>query len=75
MDKKIFLQNIKQQFEDNEIVIDFFSNFKDQEYYDSLIGMSIMVMIQDEYNYKISHNDYHSIDTVEGLYDFILKNK
>ena len=52
------------------------SEFRKIMSYDSLTGMTIIVMFKDEYGIDISDADYKSMKTVQELYDYvILKTK
>lgn len=76
MEKEIFISNVKEQFIDAEDV-DFAMNteFRQLDTYDSLTGMTIMVMIKDEYGIDISEEEYRSKKNLQELYDFIILNK
>ena len=69
-----FIEEIKKQFIDgDEIEINGKSNFRDFDSWDSLTGMSIIVMIKDVYNVDIDLEDFKSDKTPEDLYARILK--
>ncbi len=76
MEKEKFIENVKNQFvEPEEITLNMDSNFRDFESYDSLTGMTIIVMLKDEYNVDISDQEYISKKTVQDLFDFVQQNK
>ncbi|MBJ2126451.1 acyl carrier protein [Flavobacterium sp. IB48] len=73
MEKEIFVSNVKQQFVDaDDIVLEMSTEFRQLDSYDSLTGMTIMVMIKDEYGVDISESDYRAKKTVQELYDYVL---
>lgn len=72
MEKDHFLQQVKQQFVDaEEIELTFDSNFRKIDSYDSLTGMSILVMIKDEYQQDIPEDVFKQQKTVAELYELV----
>ncbi|MCX6226036.1 MAG: acyl carrier protein [Bacteroidia bacterium] len=73
MEESAFIENVKNQFIDsNEIELTIDSDFRKIESYDSLTGMTIIVMLKDEYGVDISETDYKSKKTVRELYDYVI---
>lgn len=70
----MFLKNVSDQFLDLENPLGFDDNFRDVDSYDSLTGMTIMVMIKDEYGFDITENQYRAQKTISELYDIVLQN-
>jgi len=75
MDREIFLQKVIAQFVDLDKILSFESNFRENNSYDSLTGMTIMVMIKDDYGIDITENEYRSKKSIAELYDFVNQNK
>ena len=72
MEESIFIENVKKQFIDaNDIELGIDSEFKQIGSYDSLTGMTIIVMLKDEYNIDISEEDFRKIKTVKELFDYV----
>ena len=72
MDKQEFVENVKSQFIDAEdISLTLNTDFRQIESYDSLTGMTIMVMIKDVYGIDLSDSEYKSQKTVENLFDLV----
>ena len=72
MNKQEFLENVKKQFVDaDDISLTLNMNFRQIESYDSLTGMTIMVMIKDIYGIDLSDSEYKSQKTVEDLFDLV----
>lgn len=71
MDKAEFLEKVKEQFLDPVDDLGFDDNFRDFGSYDSLTGMTIMVMIKDEFGYDITEADYRAQKTIQQLYDLV----
>lgn len=75
MEIKEFILNFAEQFEDTEL-----SEFKpetvfhDLDEYTSLIALSIILMVDEEYGISIDANDMSSAVTIEDLYN-IVKSK
>jgi len=46
--------------------------FRNYEEWDSLASLSLVSMLDDEYEINISHNEFENLKTVKGLYDYIL---
>ena len=73
MNKTSFLENLKLQFEEEEMSnILFDTKFKDIDTWDSLTKFSIIAFVEDDYNVKIT--DFSKIETVSQLYEFVLLN-
>lgn len=72
MEKQKFIENVKSQFIDVENV-EFTAEtiFRNIETYDSLTGMSILVMLQDQYNITIADDDYKKLSTIEDIYNYV----
>jgi acyl carrier protein len=75
MDKEIFLKNVTEQYLNLDKILTFDSNFREFGSYDSLTGMTIMVMIKDKYGVDITESQFRSKKTIAELYDFIKQRK
>jgi len=72
MDKFIELMAEVFEIETDKISAD--SRFReDLGEFSSLMGYAILVLIEDEYNYKMSVEEFLKCDTVQDLYDSINK--
>lgn len=49
-------------------------NFRDYVEWDSLALLSLMAMLEDEYNITIPRDSFQKINTVQELYNFIKSN-
>ena len=75
MDINVFIQNFADQFEDtdpNEITAT--TVFHDLDEYSSLIALSIIAMVDEEYDVQLKGDDMRSAVTVEDLFN-IVKSK
>lgn len=72
MESKAFLEKFTEQFIDfDDITIELDSNFRDIDSFDSLTGMAIIMMIEDEYEKKIEDQEFKSCKTVQELFDLV----
>jgi acyl carrier protein len=71
-----FLVKFKEQFIDAEsIEVLEHTIFRNMDSYDSLTGMAIIVMIEDEYNVKIEDSVYKKLNTPKEIFNYINSNK
>lgn len=72
MEPKTFVENVKQQFIDGEdVVLSLEADFRQTNSYDSLTGMTILVMLKDVYNVEISDVEFKSCKTLNELYNLV----
>lgn len=75
MELNEFIAHFAEQFEETEVsVFTPQTVFHELEEYSSLIALSIIAMIDEEYNVTIKGNDMRSAVTIEDLYN-IVKSK
>ncbi len=70
-----FLEKFKDQFIDSdsiELAEDTF--FRNIDSYDSLTGMAIIIMIEDEYGLRIDDTVYKSLKTPKEIFNYIHSN-
>lgn len=71
-----FAEKIKAQFIDaDQIEVTETTNFREIGSYDSLTGMSILVMIQDEFDLVIEEDIFKSLNTPKDVFEFIQSKK
>lgn len=73
MELNEFIQNFADQFDETE-GINASTVFHELDEYNSLIALSIIAMIDEEYDVTLKGNDMSSAVTVEDLYN-IVKSK
>jgi len=74
MNLKDFTVNFADQFEDSDqakIVTD--TVFKDLDGWDSLTTMLVIAMIKTEYDYNVTASEINDCQTVEDLFNYIIK--
>ena len=72
MDIKKFIENFAEQFDDTEL--DVFKPdtvFHDLDEYSSIIALSIIAMIDEEYGVSLSGNEMKSAVTIEDLFNTV----
>jgi len=72
MELQKFIENFANQFDDTdpgEIKAD--TNFKGLEEYSSLVALSIIAMVDEEYNIRLKGDDIRNSVTVEELFNAV----
>ena len=72
MEIKEFIENFAAQFDDtdaNEIKAG--TVFKDLDEWSSLIALSVIAMVDEEYNITIKGDDIRNSDTIEDLFNAV----
>jgi len=68
---ELFLRKLEQALEIEDTKLNFDTNFKDIEEYDSFSVLSIIALIDEEFGEKISGLELNKISTVQELIDQI----
>lgn len=76
MELQDFITNFADQFEDTESD-EFKANteFKNLEEWSSMIALSVIAMIDDEYGITVKGNDIRTAKTIEDLYNSVKEHK
>lgn len=75
MELEKFVENFADQFDETDPAeITASTNFRDLEEWSSLIGLSIIAMVDDEYDVTLRGDDMRKANTVEELFE-IVKSK
>ena len=72
MELQDFLKNFKSQFEDTDTSL--FTpetRFRDLEEWGSLIALSVMAMVDEEYSVKLKGDEIRNSITIEDLYKIV----
>ena len=76
MEIQSFLTNFTNQFDDTDVsVITPETKFRDIEEWDSLTSLSIIAMVDEEYNVKISGEDFRNSQTIKDLFEIVKAKK
>lgn len=72
MEIKKFIENFADQF-DNTEAIEFSSDtkFKELDEWSSLVALSVISMIDDEYDVDIKGDDIRNAETIKDLFDVV----
>lgn len=74
MNLQEFIENFAAQFDDtdaSEFTAE--TKFKQLDEWSSLVALSIIAMVDDEYDVIIKGNDIISSDTIQDLYDVVVQ--
>lgn len=76
MDINKLREDIALQFMDEDQAgVKIENDFRSLETYDSLTGMAILTIIQDEYGVEIPVEEYRKLSSVRALFDYIQSKK
>ncbi len=69
-----FIENFAAQFDDTDVA-DFTAEtrFKQLDEWSSLTALSVIAMVDDEYDVIIKGNDIINSDTIQDLFDVVVK--
>ena len=69
--RELFLQRFADVIErEDEIKMD--DNFRDYEEWDSLAVLSVLAMLDEEYDTNIPQKDFTELQTVKDIYNYII---
>jgi len=72
MEIKDFIKNFASQFDDTDVSL-FIpeTRFRDLEEWSSFIALSVMAMVDEEYDVKLKGNDMRNAQTIQELFDIV----
>lgn len=72
MDITEFIQHFAEQFEETE-ASEFTPDtiFRDNDEWSSLLALSVMAMVDEEYNVQLTANDMRQANTVQDLFNIV----
>jgi acyl carrier protein len=72
MELQIFIENFASQFDEtDESVFSAETKFKELDEWSSLTALSIIAMVDDEYEVEIKGNDIRNSTTIADLFDIV----
>jgi len=71
MELKGFIENFKDQLEDNSVSVNEETKFKDLDNWDSLTTMLVIGMVKTDYDKDISATEIADCDTILDLFNHI----
>ena len=77
MDIENFITLFKEQFDfmDDNVVISEETAFRDLEDWDSLVALSVIAMIDENYSVSISGDDIRNSNSIKDLHDLVAERK
>lgn len=76
MEIKKFVENFANQFDETDPAeITATTNFRELEEWSSLIGLSVIAMVDDEYDVTLRGEDMRKANTVEELFEIVKSKK
>lgn len=76
MELELFVKNFAAQFDEIESdTLTAATNFKDIDEWDSMVALSIIAMVDEEYSVKITGNDIKGAQTISDLYSVVSSKK
>jgi acyl carrier protein len=72
MELQGFINNFAEQFDDIDVsALNGSTIFKDLEEWNSLVALSVIAMVDEEYDVTLKGNDINSANTIEDLYNTV----
>lgn len=72
MDIKGFISNFAELFEDTDIsVFNASTSFRELDEWGSLIALSVMSMVDEEYDVQLSADEMRQVNTIQELFDLV----
>lgn len=72
MELKEFVEKFAEQFDETDSAdITAATNFRDLEEWSSLIGLSVIAMVDEEYDVTLRGDDMRKANTVEELFEIV----
>ncbi len=76
MDLNEFVAHFAEQFEDTDAsVFTPETRFRELEEWSSFMGLSIIAMVDDEYDVTIKGDDIRKSNTIKDIYDIVVSKK
>lgn len=68
-----FIQNFAEQFDDIDVTsLTAETNYRDLDGWSSMVALSVMAMIDDEYDVQVNATEMRQTNTIQELYDLVL---
>jgi acyl carrier protein len=72
MELKSFIENFAEQFDDTDVnEIKSETKFKELDEWSSLVALSIIAMVDEEYDVVIKGDDIRNSETIEDLFNIV----
>ena len=70
-----FIMLFKETMENEDLEVELNTRFRDLDGWDSLTFLSVLAMIDEEYDVVIEGNDFQKLETIEDVINEIKKSK
>lgn len=71
-----FIENFAELFEDTDVsVFNANTSFRELDEWGSLIALSVMSMVDEEYDVQLSANEMRQVNTIQELFDLVASKK
>ena len=72
MDMKKFIANFADQFDEIDVdTLTAETNFRNLEEWSSLVALSVMAMVDDEYEVELKADEMRKTNTIQELFDLV----
>ena len=72
MEMKDFIANIADQFDEIDVdVLTAETNFRNLDEWSSLVALSVMAMVDDEYEVELKADEMRKTNTIQELFDLV----
>ena len=76
MELKEFIENFADQFDDTDAsVLSGETKFKELDEWSSLVALSVIAMVDDEYDVTLKGDDIRNSDTIQDLFNVLESRK
>lgn len=76
MEMKEFISNFADQFDDIDAsALTSETNYRKLEDWSSMVALSILAMVDDEYNVQLKAEEMRATTTIQQLFDLVLSKK
>lgn len=76
MDLKEFVEHFAEQFDETAISeFQAGTKFKELDEWSSLLALSVIAMVDEEYDIRIKGDDIRSSETIEDLFNIVISRK
>ena len=72
MDMKVFIANFADQFDEIDVdILTAETNYRNLEEWSSLVALSVMAMVDDEYDVELKADEMRKTNTIQELFDLV----
>jgi acyl carrier protein len=75
MDINQFIEKFSDQLIDESQPITYETEFRKLSSWDSLTGMAVIMMIEDEYKVKVENDTFRKFNTIGNIFDYVIESQ